>query len=290
MTPWTMRLGWFVRRTPDPEQLADFYERVVGLPVLRRYGKATMFWLGGTTSFEVAAGGGRAPAYADRTEAACYPIVRCYDIASEIARLRAADVPFINDFKIDDENHIAYFLDHAGHVFGIQQRTRASERPEDIELLRRWESGEWRLEGAGDLPPSWQAIGWVAVRGVNPGRLIAFYREILGLPVRYQPREDLALLALDETTLLEVGAGAKSVPAPNDRTEASNAFLLRVTGLEALLADLRHKGVRFVNEPFEVDGGTIAYISDPEGHVVGVQERWESSTRIEDIAASRRSG
>jgi predicted enzyme related to lactoylglutathione lyase len=285
MSEWTTRLGWFVRRAADPEQLGAFYEQVVGLPVLRRYGATRMLWSGETTCLEIAEGGTVPPRYTDRAQAPCFPIFRVHDIDGEIDRLRGAGVEQIND--IQGDYRLAYFLDPVGHVFGIQRRPNPSDRSEDIDALRRWESGAWRLAGAGDLPPSWQYLGWVVIRGTDTPKLIAFFRDVLGLPLKYG-HGDVGLLALDELCLLEIAPGGEAQPIAADRGEVSNAFILRTTGMPALVQHLKAAGVHFVNDPFDIDGGTIAYFLDPENHVIGIQERWPTSTRIEDQEATRR--
>jgi predicted enzyme related to lactoylglutathione lyase len=279
-------LGWYVRRSADPAKLAVFYRDVFGLPVLRSSPTVTMFWAGETSVFEINMGGSPQPAYTDRSQAPCAPIFRVHGFESTMARLKAAGVPFINDFT-REYNRLAYFLDPDGHVTGIQERNRQSPRDADAEAWRRWDAGETRLPGADPMPPDLQHLGWIVVRVNNQGRQTAFYREVVGLDAAIVGTPGL-MLDLGDTVLFEVGEGCPPQPIPSDRTEVSNTFILRVHDIDGIVADLKRQNVHFVNEIFEIPSGRLAYFVDPEGHLVGLQQRSPSSERIEDREANRR--
>src|SRR5690606_35294713 len=87
---------------------------------------------------------------------------------------------------------------------------------------------------------------------------------------------------------LELAPGNNIVQTPADRNEVDTSFVLRVSDIDASVARLRERGVRFINEPFDIGGGRVGYFTDPEGHVLGMQTRWDSSMRPEDQEARRR--
>lgn len=282
-------LGWFVRRTSDVPRLARFFRDVVGLPVLREHGDFAQFWAGEATVFELALGGQPNPDYTDRAQAPSVPIFRVHGIRGTIQRLREAGVRFINEFE-REHNHLAYFLDPLGNVTGLQERYRSSDRPEDREAWRRWDAGETRLDGVPPLPPDLQHLGWVVFRSLDPAAQIAFYRDVVGLEVAVRYSETNALLRLGDGVLLEISPGSSPQPRPADRSEVTNTPVLRVRDLDTVVADLKANGVEFVNDPFDIPFGRIAYFIDPENHLLGLQERSPDSDRVEDREARRRWG
>ncbi|MCS7001433.1 MAG: VOC family protein [Dehalococcoidia bacterium] len=286
-TPYVEGLGWFVRRAPDPEPVIAFFREVVGLPVIRETGRSTMFWAGETTVFEVGYGGQPNPPYTDRAQAPVTPIWRCANIQATIDRLTAHGVTFINDFT-RDHNRLAYFLDPAGNVTGLQERFPSSPRPQDIEARRRWEAGPRQLPGVDPLPPDLQHLGWVVYRVPRPRAEIAFLTDAFGLAIGHDYGEHGALLELDPVTLWEISAGG-GPPAPiTDVHDLNNCAILRVRNFDALITRLRAREVRFVQEPLTFATGRIAFIVDAEGQVTGIQERLATSDRVEDREARRR--
>lgn len=282
-------LGWFVRRTNDVEGLTRFFRDVVGLPVLREHGGIAQLWAGEATVFEIAPGGRPNPEYTDRAQSPSVPIFRVHGIRGTIQRLRDAGVRFINEFE-RDHNHLAYFLDPLGNVTGLQERYRTSDRAEDREAWRRCDARETRIEGVGPLPPDIQHIGWVVFRSLDVPAQIAFYRDVVGLDIAVSYSDTNALLSLGDGVLLELSPGSSPQPRPSDRSEVTNTPVLRVRNLDEMVADLKAKGVHFVNDIFAIPFGRIAYFVDPENHLMGLQERSPESDRVEDVEARRRWG
>lgn len=276
-------LGWFVRRSADPPKLSAFYRDVVGLSVLRSSPTVTMFWAGESTVIEVNIGGSPNPVYTDRSQAPCVPIFRVHGYEHTKARLEAAGVTFINDIT-REFNRLGYFLDPDGNVTGIQDRNRLSPRAADHEAWRRWDAGETTMPGAEPLAPDIQHLGWVVNRYENRDAMVQWYQDVVGLKMGVPP----IMLDLGDTILFEGAEGCPPQPIPADRQEVSNTFILRVHGIDDVVADLKAKGVHFVNEIFEIPGGRLAYFTDPEGHLVGLQERNSASERAEDYEAIRR--
>jgi predicted enzyme related to lactoylglutathione lyase len=180
---------------------------------------------------------------------------------------------------------LIYILDPSGNVTGFQERYRFSRRAEDQTAFRRYDAGENVLPGVPPMPPDLYGLGWVVCWFEDEPRGIRFYRDVVGLPDSGNPtNRGGALLSLGPTVLLDAKGGGRRQPAVADRTQANNLFILRVDDLAAEVRRLRGNGVRFVNEPFAAAGGKLAYFADPEGQVIGLQERPASSDRVEDEA------
>ncbi|GIW06511.1 MAG: hypothetical protein KatS3mg060_1316 [Dehalococcoidia bacterium] len=279
-------IGWFARKSPDPHPTIDFYRDVMGLPGIRGRAYSQMFWVGDTTVLWVSIGGTRPPVYTDRSQAPLIPVFRCHGIQTTIDRLTAAGVTFINDFRPEPYNRLAYFLDPSGNVTGLQERSRESPRPQDREAWRRWDAGETRVEGLPPLPPDIQELGWVVLRVTDLARSTAFYRDVVGFPLVHE-RPGGAMFSLGETVLMDIQPGGEPQPPFADRKDANNCVIMRVHGLDELADEMAAKGVQFVNPPFD-GSGRLAYFTDPDGILWGLQERLPGSPRPEDIEAERR--
>jgi predicted enzyme related to lactoylglutathione lyase len=246
----------------------------------------TMFWLGEVFSIECLPGGGARPEYTDRTQVPMIPVIRSHAVGGVIDRLQAAGVRFINDLT-QHNYRIAYFVDPSGSVTGVQERFPESMRAPDHEAKRRWEAGTTTIPDVPPMPADLHALGWVIMRVADVGRETAFYRDVIGLDVIEDGGRE-TWLSLNETAVLGLLPGGAPAPIPADRSEVNDTFILRVQDIDGIVADLRAQGVRFVNEPFDIPGGRLAYLADPEGRTIGIQQRFPSSDRAEDAEAARR--
>lgn len=280
-------LGWYVRRTDDLPLLTAFYRDAVGLPVLQETESHVLFWGGETIAFELAKGGKPLPKYADRYEAPCAPLIRSLDVNITIDRVKKAGAQVLNDFH-REVSQLTYFVDPKGNVTGINTRYRTSPRAEDIEAWRKVDAGELTVPGVPPMANELLHIGWVVLRSSNIPEQIAFYRDVIGLSVNSMNGDTGALLSLGSNTVLEIAGGPDPEPTPTDRMLVNNTFVLRVHGLDAMVAGLKAKGVPFVAEPFQITNGRVAYFADPGGHMVGLQERAADSPDPLDQEAARR--
>jgi len=102
-------------------------------------------------------------------------------------------------------------------------------------------------------------------------RMLAFYRDGLGLAVEYVVPGHVVFLRLGAGgQSLALHAGRADPPLADDATEHWFA-VLDVTDLEATRAALRARGV-VVGEPFDVPYGRAVKIRDPEGNVVELHQ------------------
>ncbi|GIW05505.1 MAG: hypothetical protein KatS3mg060_0310 [Dehalococcoidia bacterium] len=288
MRPTIQCLGWFMRRTHDPADLAAFYRDVVGLPVIRTPREDVhIFWGGEATSFEILLGGSPPPPISQPEDAPCIPILRTVDFDAARARLGAGGARFLDHADDEPDGRTAYFLDPHGHLTGLRERRRTSPWWDDHEAWRRYDTGETRIPGVGPMPPDLHGIGWVALRVQDVAAETAFYRDSIGLAA-IDERPERGLLALGDTLVLEILPGGAPARLPAERTEVANVWMLRVRDLDGIVADLKAQGVRFVNEVFELTGGRLCYIADPENRLVGIQDHPPDGLRAEEDEAGRR--
>ena len=107
----------------------------------------------------------------------------------------------------------------------------------------------------------------------NMERSEHFYREVLGLSkiVRYQIPNNGAILQLSPTGTspgVELWYEEPIEPAPQTRLHIA----FRVDDTRAWVAHLRELGVPIAEEPFEVGGEVIAFIRDPDGYLIELNQ------------------
>ncbi len=132
-------LGWIVVRCGDLTAPVAFYRDALGLEVVMAGERATLLALGGTLTLEVALGGTPQPVPSDRAEVPDAFLLRADDAGALAARLEAAGARRVGGTHRTEDGGgaIQYLLDPENHLFGVQTRTEASERVEDVEARRR---------------------------------------------------------------------------------------------------------------------------------------------------------
>lgn len=123
-------------------------------------------------------------------------------------------------------------------------------------------------------------------------RALAFYRDTLGLKVRFdleasgEQMETIVGLkgAKARIVMLEVGdqsielfqyMSPEGKPFPSDHRQCDAGvihFALQVTNLDDLYKDLKSKEVNFYSEPQQLPGAKVVYLRDPEGVTVELIE------------------
>lgn len=123
--------------------------------------------------------------------------------------------------------------------------------------------------------------------------MVAFYRDVLGFPVRFTMRTDDGFefgyyFATGQTTFIEIfdqaGAvkqwgGDLSPRKPNDGVRYGH-FCLEVLGLDEAVAELRAKGVEVRNIKTGVDHSRQAWITDPDGNSIELMEYTPKSLQL----------
>jgi catechol 2,3-dioxygenase-like lactoylglutathione lyase family enzyme len=101
---------------------------------------------------------------------------------------------------------------------------------------------------------------------------VAFYRDALGFEVRQRFGPAMAALVQGELNLWLAGPAASAAKAlPDGRVPVPggwNRFVLETPDLEALVAKLRRRGVRFRNDIVMGPGGAQILVEDPSGNPI----------------------
>ena len=124
-------------------------------------------------------------------------------------------------------------------------------------------------------------------------KMVAFYRDVLGFPVRFTMRNDDGFqfgyyFATGQTTFIEIfdqaGAvkqwGGSTLPRkPNDEVRYGH-FCLEVLGLEEAVAELKARGVDVVPIKVGMDHSKQAWIKDPDGNAIELMEYTPKSMQL----------
>ena len=118
----------------------------------------------------------------------------------------------------------------------------------------------------------------IHLRSPNPEATAAYYERMFGAEVlrsmqQGKPRIDLKLGGAN-IFIAPVAAGDGVNPPPTTPYQGLDHFGLTVTGIDAIAADLKSKGVEFTREPTTVRPGVrICFIRAPEGVSIELLER-----------------
>ena len=116
------------------------------------------------------------------------------------------------------------------------------------------------------------------LRSPDPEATAAFYERMFGAQILRsvqggQPRIDLKLGGVD-VFIMPVAVGSNVSPAPPHPHQGLDHFGLRVNGIDAVVADLRAKGVHFTMEPTTIRPGVrVAFLRGPEGVSIELLDR-----------------
>jgi lactoylglutathione lyase len=103
-------------------------------------------------------------------------------------------------------------------------------------------------------------------------RAISFYRDVIGLPLKFES-PGWTEFATDGATLALHASSA--APAPDDSKQSPAGRCrpgLNVANLDEFHANMIAKNVVCIQEPKEVFGARIAQYADPDGLVISVSE------------------
>ena len=118
----------------------------------------------------------------------------------------------------------------------------------------------------------------IHLRSPNPEATAQWYERVLGAEVvrtmqQGKPRIDLKLGGAN-IFIAPVTAGDGVNPPPKTPYQGLDHFGLTVTGIDAIAADLKAKGVEFTREPTTVRPGVrVCFIRAPEGVSIELLER-----------------
>jgi lactoylglutathione lyase len=116
-------------------------------------------------------------------------------------------------------------------------------------------------------------VSYAIVFVSDMNRAVSFYRDVIGLPLRFES-PGWTEFATDGATLA-LHASERSGPAENDplRTPAGQCRPgLSIPDLDAFHARMVERSVRCIQEPEEIFGARIAQYVDPDGLTISVGE------------------
>lgn len=280
-----MSMGWYMRRTADSHTLGDFYSNVMKLPFLRggRPWPVTMYWAGEAAVFELKSDEAPMPER-DRNPntAPCTPIFRVHGLDGLLDRLIAGGAQRVGEDLITADFRQAYVLDPDNQILALRETQRGKGTRIDDEAWRRYDAGCDFDPECGEMPVDIQCLDGVLMRVADLGAMHAFYRDAIGFPeVTYS--EDHVVFDLGDNTFLELRGGGHIVPVPKDRVEITNSFILRLQDTEQFKKVTKANGVHFVNEHIQWKRAHLAYFADPEGRIVGVEQRYDPENYLEPV-------
>ena len=124
-------------------------------------------------------------------------------------------------------------------------------------------------------------FGWdhVHLRSPDPEATAQWFERVLGAEIirsmqQGKPRIDLKLGGAN-IFIAPVAAGDGVNAAPTTPYQGLDHFGLTVSGIDAVAAELKGKGVEFTTEPTTVRPGVrVCFIRGPQGISIELLERW----------------
>ncbi len=118
----------------------------------------------------------------------------------------------------------------------------------------------------------------VHLRSPNPEATAAFFERMFGAEIirsmqQGKPRIDMKVGGAN-VFIAEVLPDGKVNPPPRTPYQGLDHFGLQVTGIDAIVAELKGKGAEFTMEPNDIRPGVrIAFLRGPEGISIELLER-----------------
>src|ERR1700724_623917 len=124
--------------------------------------------------------------------------------------------------------------------------------------------------------PSMPIVSWdhVHLRSPDPEATAAWLENILGAVIIRGPRRIDVKLGGANIFIAPVAAGDGVNPPPVTPYQGLDHFGLTVTGIDAVVAELKAKGVEFTRDPTTVRPGVrVAFLRAPEGVSIELLDR-----------------
>jgi predicted enzyme related to lactoylglutathione lyase len=288
-------MSWYVRRGLHHEDPGYFYRDVLRLPLYGHTaawsdwadrGALFIFRCGAAMELEFLKGEVEPIGPREPEAAPIIPIFRSFDLDATVSRIQAEGAEVLAD-REGPFGRTVYISVPGGFVDGLRQSSTRTDDPIDRAAETEHRGGGARVNGIAAMPPDLLDIGWIELHVADVGAELAFYRDVVGLEVLENRGGDGAMLYLGDLGRLQLSPGGCRESPVTDRGLASDMWMLRVHDLDALVADLDAAGVHWINRPFEMTGGMLAYFADPDGHIVGIQTHGDDGRVQEREAAER---
>lgn len=120
-------------------------------------------------------------------------------------------------------------------------------------------------------PLAFRGIVWAGLLVEDFAAAVSFYRDTLGLR-QVDGGEGCALFDAGGGALFEVWPSGRAAPEPKSAEQQPLKIAFRVADLDAAVAELRARGVRFIGEAGEYRGQRWINFADPEGNRLELKE------------------
>lgn len=198
------------------------------------------------------------------------PVLRARDYDTAIKNVLAAGGTLTEEPP--GKPRFARFTDPAGYPVAITEPPASSPLRTDKAADEIWRAGGITLPDIPKFGPAVQDMASVILRVADPVAMAAFYSNALDLEKVGPATANGAVLDLGRTTTLVLRPNGVRRPAPKDRAEIPDVWILRVRSIDAMQTRLQAHNVTIVNQ-MTISGGKLIYALDPEGHLFGVQQR-----------------
>src|SRR5262245_30292137 len=124
----------------------------------------------------------------------------------------------------------------------------------------------------------WMRVSYAIVFVSDMGRAVSFYRDVLGLPLRFESPGWTEFATDGATLALHATEGPHSAENDSQQVLAGRCRPgLSVPNLDAFHKRMTESNVPCVQEPKETFGARIAQYVDPDGLVISVSEERRGS-------------
>jgi glyoxylase I family protein len=104
-----------------------------------------------------------------------------------------------------------------------------------------------------------------AISSVDPHKLADWYVANLDFAI-FSSTETAVFIQARNGTLFEVILAEKKLPEPEMKDTGLRHIAIAVDNFQEAYLRLKKSGVRFVTEPYEASGNTVAFFKDPDGN------------------------
>lgn len=284
--PGSQGLGWFLRRSRNPGQLGQFYERGLGLPRMRSWDMpqtaGVMLWCGDVGVVELNRLDARTEL--NPSQSPCLPVFGSLDPEHSFQRAVEAGAHPVAD-AFPDRFDIQGLKDPDGFLFGIEQMERGAKGNSSTNSMG-WPGSVSNLPGGICIDGPIQCITKVIHKSAAPLEERDFLSK-LGFEV--SSASTISLGGVTEI-VLEQSSSLKVPTALANREMAHDTWIARVYGLESYRNALLSRDGKLLSS-HEFAGGVLDYALSPSNILIGWQERKAydpdvpTTQMIEDIAA-----